>query len=357
LTGMSEAMKEGIIVKKILIVDDDPTMIQYLKEGLMRYEDTFMVLTAEDGLEAVDRLKDHAVSIVVTDLRMPRMDGFSLLTHVMAYYPEIPVIIITGFSTQALEQAAQEGGAVGYISKPFVVDELAEKILTTLRKEADGGTLHSISSGMFLQLLEMEEKSCTIRVISKPLGRQGVLFFSHGDLLDARVEDFRGEEAACEILSWDEVSLSIQNSCRQTVKQVHRSLQAILFEAALRKDDRRSQVKGESLKPEKANNNSGKKRDLSPEGIKTVLAKHFPEGAGVEDIYQDETWKGLVGEVQRLAGLLKAGDFKAAYVDQGDDHSFIILPGESVTVVSVNPKCPRDRLVETLSELPQHESV
>jgi CheY-like chemotaxis protein len=351
LTGTSEGMKEEIMVKKVLIVDDDTTMIQNLKEGLIRYDDSLMVLTAEDGLEAADRLKEHAVSIVVTDLRMPRMDGFSLLTHIMAYYPEIPVIIITGFSTQALEQAALEGGAVGYISKPFVINDLAEKILTTLRTEADGGTLHSISSGMFLQLLEMEEKSCTIRVVSKSLGRQGVLFFSHGDLLDARVDGLRGEAAACEILSWDEVSLSIQNSCRQKEKCVQRSLQAILFEAALRKDDRRSQAESKPANAGKGDNNSNKKRDVSPEGIKAVLAKHFPEGVGVEDIYKDEDWKGLVGEMQRLAGLLKAGDFKAAYVDRGDDHGFIILPGKRVTVVSVNPKCPRDRLMETLSEL------
>jgi YesN/AraC family two-component response regulator len=66
------------MVKKVLIVDDDGAMVQTLKQGLIRYDDTFMVLTAEDGLEAVERLKEHTMSIVVTDLKMPRMDGFSL---------------------------------------------------------------------------------------------------------------------------------------------------------------------------------------------------------------------------------------------------------------------------------------
>jgi CheY-like chemotaxis protein len=339
------------MVKKVLIVDDDTAMVQTLKEGLIRYDDTFVVLTAEDGLDAVERLKEHTVSIVVTDLKMPRMDGFSLLAHIMEHYPEIPVIIITGFSTPAMERAAWEGGAVGYIAKPFMINDLAKKIITTLRREADGGTLHSISSGMFLQLVEMEEKTCTIRLISKSSGRQGILFFSRGELLDARVNGMRGEEAAYEIFSWEEVSLSIQNSCQQKEKHIHRDLQAILLEAVRLKDERRSARKargGSGTQGEKA---AGHDKALSAEGVKRILAARFPEGAGVEDIYQDEAWKGLVLEVKRLAGRLKAGDFKAGYVDRGEAHDFILVPGEKVTVVSVNPKCPRDRLVETLSEL------
>jgi CheY-like chemotaxis protein len=348
---------EEIMVKKVLIADDDPMMTQNLKEALTRYNGSFLVLTAKDGLEAVDRLRDHAVSLVVTDLRMPRMDGLSLLAHVMGHYPEIPVIVMTGFSTQALARAAQEGGAVGYLSKPFRVRDLAGKILATLRNETDGGTLHNISSGIFLQLLEMEERSCTIRVVSKPSGRQGVLFFNRGELLDARVNDLRGEEAACEILSWEEVSLSIQNVCRQKEKRIQRSLQAILFEAALKKDDRPPQVKGNPAEALQGEKRAEKKKDCSPAGVKALLAEHFSDGAGVEDIYRDEAWKGLVGEAQRLAGLMNVGEFKAAYVDRGEDHAFILLPGERATVVSVNPKCPRDRLLEAVSELAQQEGA
>jgi CheY-like chemotaxis protein len=339
------------MVKKVLIVDDDGAMVQTLKQGLIRYDDTFMVLTAEDGLEAVERLKEHTMSIVVTDLKMPRMDGFSLFAYIMEHYPEIPVIIITGFSTPAMERAAKEGGAAGYISKPFMINDLARKIIATLRTDSDGGTLHGISSGMFLQLVEMEEKTCTIRLFSKASDRQGILFFRKGELLDAKTDGLCGEEAAYEIFSWEEVSLSIQNACAHKEKRINRALQAILFEAARRKDDSRSKMKVELGKGEKGGNKPGNKKALSPEAVEGILAKNFAEGAGVEDIYQDEVWKDLVQEVQRLAGLLKAGDFKAAYVDRGEAHDFIILPGERVTVVSVNPKCPRDRLVETLSEL------
>ena len=201
------------MVRNVLFVDDDLEMLQALKEGLEKYGDTFTALLAQDGQDAVEKLKQHTVSLVVTDLKMPRMDGFSLLAYIMEYYPDIPVIIITGYSTAEMKRLAQEGGAVGYISKPFLIEDLAHQIMKTLRKESDGGTLHSVSSGMFLQLMEMEERTCTIRLIDKASGKGGVLFFHNGELMNARVEQLKGIEAAYRIFAWDEVTLSIQNEC------------------------------------------------------------------------------------------------------------------------------------------------
>ena len=338
------------MIRKVLIVDDDLEMLNMVNEGLRRYDETFSVITAVDGLDAIDRLKEHTVSIVVTDLKMPRMDGFSLLTFIMEHYPEIPVIIMTGYSTPEMERSAWEKGAVGCISKPFMINALAERIVTTLRREADGGTLHSISSGMFLQLVEMEEKTCTIRLVAKDSGELGILFFRQGELLDARANSLRGEDAAYEIFSWEQVSLSIQNACQHTEKRIHRDLQAILLEAMRRKDERRSRKKALPQKDQSKARATVKNQTLSPERVKQFLATHFTEGTGVEDVYEDESWEGLIRECRRVANFMKAGEFKAGYVDREGASGFIILPGEKPTVISVTHKCPRDRLMETLSE-------
>ena len=225
------------MTKNVLIVDDDQEMLLSLKEGLEKYDRTFSVLMAGDGLIAIDKLRKHDISLVVTDLRMPRMDGFALLAQIIEHNPDIPVIIITGYSTPEMERLAQEGGAVEYLEKPFMLDNLAQKIVATLRKESEGGTLQSVSSGMFLQLIEMEQKTCTIRLADKSSGKQGVLFFHEGEMLDARIDGRRGEEAAYEIFSWDEVNLSIQNECRQEEKKINRDLNAILLEAMRLKDE------------------------------------------------------------------------------------------------------------------------
>jgi len=339
------------VVKKVLVVDDDQGMLLSLKEGLSKYDETFSILTAEDGISAVDELKNTTISLVVTDLKMPRMDGFSLLSHIMEHYPEIPVIIITGYSTPEMERLAREGGAIGYIAKPFMNDDLAKRIITTLRKEADGGTLHSVSSGIFLQLMEMEGKTCTVRLVEKFSGKQGVLFFLDGQLLDARCDGVRGEEAAYEVFSWDDVSLSIQNACPQRERRIHRDLQAILLDAMRLKDEfRRSGKRGAPGRSESIPAEERIERSRPEEIVKQFLKKDTGEGCGIEEIYEDDSWKSFVKGIAKLGAAFNAGEFKVAYIDRGESKDFILLPGESVTVVAVNPKCARDRIMEALSE-------
>jgi len=339
------------VVKKVLVVDDDQGMLLSLKEGLSKYDETFSILTAEDGISAVDELKNTTISLVVTDLKMPRMDGFSLFSHIMEHYPEIPVIIITGYSTPEMERLAREGGAIGYIAKPFMIDDLAKRIITTLRKEADGGTLHSVSSGIFLQLMEMEGKTCTVRLVEKFSGKQGVLFFLDGQLLDARCDGVRGEEAAYEVFSWDDVSLSIQNACPQRERRIHRDLQAILLDAMRLKDEfRRSGKRGAPGRSESIPAEERIERSRPEEIVKQFLKKDTGEGCGIEEIYEDDSWKSFVKGIAKLGAAFNAGEFKVAYIDRGESKDFILLPGESVTVVAVNPKCARDRIMEALSE-------
>jgi len=339
------------VVKKVLIVDDDQDMLLSLEEGLSEYDETFSIITAEDGLGAVDELKNNTISLVVTDLKMPRMDGFSLLSHIMEHYPEIPVVIITGYSTSEMERLAREGGAIGYIAKPFMIDDLAKRVITALRKEADGGTLHSVSSGIFLQLMEMEAKTCTVRLVEKSSGKQGILFFLEGQLLDARCDSLRGEAAAYEIFSWDDVSLSIQNACPQRERRIHRDLQAILLDAMVLKDELKRLGKGASPRKKEPAPSKEKVERMQPvERVKELLKREVGEGYGIEDIYEDNTWESFVKGIGRLGMAFKAGEFRVAYVDRGDSKDFILLPGESVTVVSVNPRCARDRIMEALSE-------
>ena len=339
------------MVKKVLIVDDDREMLLSLEEGLSKYDETFSVMTAKDGLAAVNELKNSTISLVVTDLKMPKMDVFSLLSHIMEHYPEIPVIIITGYSTSEMERLAREGGAIGYIAKPFMIDDLAKRIITTLRKEADGGTLHSISSGIFLQLMEMEEKTCTVRLVEKFSGKQGILFFLDGQLLDARCDSLRGEAAAYEVFSWDNVSLSIQNACPQRERRIHRDLQAILLDAMRLKDELRRMGKG-AIPSKKPDLSAGEMIErVSPvERVKQFLKREVGKGCGIGDVYEDNSWESFVKGIRRLGAGFQAGEFKVGYIDRGESKDFILLPGESVTVVAVNPKCARDRIMEALSE-------
>jgi CheY-like chemotaxis protein len=333
------------MIKTVLIVDDDQEMLLSLKEGLERFSDSFSIILAGDGLIAVEKLQEHTISLVVTDLKMPRLDGFGLLAHIMENYPHIPVVMITGYSTPKMEELAREGGAVGYIEKPFMIDDLARTIITALRRESDGGTLHGISSGIFLQLIEMEQKTCTIRVFENLTGKQGVLFFKEGQLIDARSDGLQGEPAAQEIFMWDEVTLSIQNVCTQSEKKIDRELQAILLEAMRLKDeaDQKKDVPG-ALEEEQ------KESFDSIADIQKKLEEEIGETSGVQDIYQDNSWDEFLTRFQSMGEVFNVGKLRVVFVNKEEANDYILIPGEGTIVISVNPESPRDRILQVLGE-------
>jgi len=336
------------MIKNVLLVDDDREMVLALKEGFLKYRDSFAVLLASDGLKAVECLKKNIISVVVTDLKMPRMDGFELLGHIMEHYPDIPVIIITGYSTPEMERLAREGGAVGYIAKPFLIENLARHIMTTLRRESEGGTLHNVSSGMFIQLIEMEQKTCTIRLEDRITGKKGILFFQEGELLDARVDDLQGETAAYEIFFWDHVNLSIQNGCALKERRIHSDMQRLILEAARRKDEEVAEEVPSSAMAEVEPYESDP--SLNIKKIKDKIVGEVGPNSGLEDIYQDKTWDKRIMHLSEAGEFLNLGELILCYVDKGDTNDYILIPGEMTTVISVNPKCPRDKLLQTLSE-------
>lgn len=340
------------MIRNVLFVDDDQEMLLALKEGLEKYRETFNVVLAGDGMDAVDKLKKHTISLAVTDLKMPKMDGFSLLAHIMEKFPDIPVIIITGYSTSEMKRLAQEGGAVGYISKPFLIEDLAKQIMRTLRKESDGGTLHGVSSGMFLQLMEMEERTCTIRLTDKASGKNGVLFFRNGELLDARVDELQAIDAAYVIFSWDEVTLSIQNECPQKDNRINSDLQPIILEAMKIKDESED-VEGSLTRDEEETIDEidFEETTESPlQKVKSVLYSEVGDRCGLEDLYQDNSMQGMLTDASDLGSLLLYGRLKVVYVDRAKTNDMILLPGDPATTIIVNPKCPRDKIIQILND-------
>ena len=116
--------------KRLLIVDDEENMRELLKDF---FEDEgFKVEVAGDGIQALDKM-DKGVNIVISDNRMPVMEGMELLDKIKEKYPETQVIIITAFSTPKLAVEAYKRGAAAYITKPFNPDELLKKVKEILR--------------------------------------------------------------------------------------------------------------------------------------------------------------------------------------------------------------------------------
>jgi len=117
---------------KLLYVDDEEAARFFFREGLIN--ETLEIETASDGKEALKKLKTFCADIVVTDVRMPNMDGLLLLTEIKIRYPNIFVVIATGYGTIEDAVKAMKAGAYDYILKPFDFD--------TIRRVIDKITTH-----------------------------------------------------------------------------------------------------------------------------------------------------------------------------------------------------------------------
>lgn len=120
--------------RKILIADDDHIEKESLATILQR--EGYETITASDGKEALEKINESPPDLVLTDLKMPYLNGLELLSEVKANYPEIEVIIITGYATVESAINAMKVGAIDYISKPFNVEEVKIIIKKTLGQKA-----------------------------------------------------------------------------------------------------------------------------------------------------------------------------------------------------------------------------
>jgi CheY-like chemotaxis protein len=213
---------------RVLVVDDDRILLRRIEKSAERYGDYFSLHLAENGREAVDVLRSGRISLVVTDLQMPKMDGFELLAFMSENYPDIPVIIMTAYGSKTSRRAVLLKGAVGFIDKPVVPDDLARKICATLEETAEGGRVQTVPLSLFGQLVAMEQLTCTLRVTKPGRKPQGALFFRKGELLNARLDDLHGEAAARKIFSWMDATYTIQYSCTAEEKNIPGGLQGIL---------------------------------------------------------------------------------------------------------------------------------
>lgn len=112
--------------EKVLIVDDEPIMRDVLSKVIV--SEGYEWASASNGQEAIDRLQSSNYEIVLTDVRMPLLDGLQLLRHITANHPDVAVIMITALNDAASAVEAISIGAYDYVTKPFNIFELCSKI-------------------------------------------------------------------------------------------------------------------------------------------------------------------------------------------------------------------------------------
>ena len=122
---------------RVLIAEDEAPIGRELKTLIHSLDSSFEVTRhALNGKEAIHFLKNEPIDVLFTDINMPVVDGFALLSHVKEYYPNIRCVILTGFSEFSYAKKAVSFGVVEYLLKPIDVNELAS-LLGKLRQQVN----------------------------------------------------------------------------------------------------------------------------------------------------------------------------------------------------------------------------
>jgi DNA-binding NtrC family response regulator len=117
---------------KILVVDDESIVLESCKRAL---EGPFEVITARTVDAALEVIGREPIAMILLDIKMPGKDGMSLLGGVKEKWPNIPVLVMSGYATTETIDQVSRTEAATFIAKPFTPDELVEEVVKVLEKE------------------------------------------------------------------------------------------------------------------------------------------------------------------------------------------------------------------------------
>lgn len=227
-------------MKNVLVVDSDKIMLRTLT-GLLKSHGEFLnVFDAVNTRQAIDVIQKTQIDIVISTIRLPKVDGFWLVSRLTKDYPSIKVIIMTKNANALLRVGIKRFPAAVHLDQSRDISLLTKRVFTELQIDY-GGRIRGINLSSFLLMMELEKCTCTLRVASKNL--TGSLWLQDGDLIAAKSQAKEGEEAAFEILAWKNVFIDIDYTPREVERQISIPLMLLMLESSQHEDETQSSIK------------------------------------------------------------------------------------------------------------------
>jgi ATP-dependent Lon protease len=125
--------------RRVLIVDDEEDLTWSIAKGLARDKESMDVVCVNSGYRALDALSEQDYDLVVTDIRMPDINGWALLKEARIKYPRTRFIVMTAYGSQDAKNEMIHADIKGYIEKPFEINELRQLIHSSLKENGEHG--------------------------------------------------------------------------------------------------------------------------------------------------------------------------------------------------------------------------
>jgi DNA-binding response OmpR family regulator len=242
----------SVAKQKLLLVDADPRSVRVLEVSLKKAG--YSVTTSTDGLDALAKIESLTPDLVLSDTRLPKLDGYTLVRK-LKDRPEwagIPIVFLT--SQKSIEDKIRglELGVEDYLTKPIFVRELIARVNLLLARRTQeniaaskapmsggrtrfSGSTQDMAVVDLLQTFEVSRKSGVVHLRSGV--QEAHVYFRDGKVVDAEVGRLRGEEAVYRALIWNEAAFEVEFRPIAVEETVEGSTQALLMEGMRRVDE------------------------------------------------------------------------------------------------------------------------
>jgi len=242
LSVIQEDWKRNADSKERLLVVDDEKYIQTLIK-LHMVNEGFEVMTAENGAEAIMLIKQKRPSLIVSDVEMPLMDGYTLCRALSQdpAFSDIPFIFLSSHKDPDDRIQGLRLGAMDYITKPFDLEELSLKINTLLKREKKirrdpdkesgiKGRLEDMPLQDIAQILNLGLKTAKVEIHPDTEENHGEVFFSRGEVTAAYTDGLDGEKAFNRMLHWNAGNFKIRHGIQSKVMNIAKTTMGLLMD-------------------------------------------------------------------------------------------------------------------------------
>ena len=295
--------------RTVLIVDDELTLLRSLRDALRAQTGTEMdVLTAGRADEALELMELAEVDLVVSDLRMPGLDGLSFIASVTQKYPKTRCILMTAHGDTETRNKSLSTGAVSFLEKPFDLDKFLSEVNRHLTPSSGftGRGLVGFSLLDILQLVSMSQQSVTMTIRS---GESiGSMYIEDGVLIHAETDGGKtGSKAAYQIVTWNDGDIASNRGVASDCKRsINIPLMSFLMEAAKHQDEAKRLKPVEDIKAIM----SGLNGTAGITAVSVLLVQTGAEvyGESGEDFPRADICQGMAGALKALRSSLAEGE-------------------------------------------------
>ena len=281
--------------QKVLLVDDDATMLELLRHGLSADNDLYEVMCAKNAQEAIEFLERIHFPLVVVDIQMPTMSGLDLLAKIRELWPHVKIILMTGSPSRQLQEEIQRSDCLKLFQKPIRMEELRALIAKELTAPTTGeqgfaGRLTNIKLSDLIQMCCSSGISTVIQV--RKNRTVGMVFVEEGEIIHADCGETEGINAFYEIFSWQSGSFETLGDVAVPKNTIDKNWQYLIMEGHRRMDETQAASLAAS-RDERDETNESNGSDL-PEACLKLSIDETGERAELENNPEwDGEWKGL----------------------------------------------------------------